>query len=149
MAGIRDVYVRPEQKYVMANQVIGYYSSHKKKALRGFEASCALMRSSLVARYGKELANTLEDDAHLQYEKLIPEIPCIQRALNTFLLISAQELAVYKALAKHGKSPGEAWELCHETLRLRLAEFPQRKRGLMRRFMFRHPEFSSKNLMVP
>jgi len=124
----------------MAGQIVGYYTSRKEKLLRDFDASCALMRASLVERYGNELANALESEARQQYEELIPDIPCIggprARALNTFLLISAQELAVYKALARHGKSPGEAWELCHEALRLRLADFPQWKRWLMRRFMF-------------
>lgn len=124
----------------MASQVVGYYTSRKQKLLRDFEAACALMRSPLVARYGEELARALESEAGQQYEELIPEIPYIRglraRALNTFLLISAQELAVYRALAKRGKSPAEAWELCHEALRLRLAEFPRWKRWLMRRFMF-------------
>jgi len=123
-----------------ASQIVGYYTSHKEKLLRDFEASCALLRTSLVARYGEESANSLETVAHQRYEALIPEIPCIrgQRAklLNNFLVISAQELAVYKAVAEQGKSPGEAWELCHEALRLRLAQFPHWKRGLMRRFMF-------------
>ena len=124
----------------MASQTVGYYTSRKEKLLRGFGVSTALMRSSLVARYGEALANTLESEIRQQYEELIQEIPYIRgpraRLLNTFLLISAQELAVYKALAKRGKSPREAWELCHEALRLRLAEFPQWKRWLMRRFMF-------------
>jgi len=98
------------------------------------------MQFSLVKRYGDGLATALQSEARQQYEELIPEIPFIKgpraRALNTFLLISAQELAVYKALAEREKSPAEAWELCHEALRLRLVEFPQWKRRLMRRFMF-------------
>jgi len=48
-----------------------------------------------------------------EYEALIPQIPHIEgiRAapLNTFLVISAQELAVYKAMKKEGKTAGEAW----------------------------------------
>jgi len=98
------------------------------------------MRASLAARYGEKLAHALESEARQRYEELLPEIPHIgglrARALNIFLLISAQELAVYKAMAKHGKSPGEAWELCHEALRSRLAGFPQWRRRLMRRVMF-------------
>ncbi|MFC1452157.1 L-2-amino-thiazoline-4-carboxylic acid hydrolase [Verrucomicrobiota bacterium] len=124
----------------MADQTAGYYISHKEKLLKGFDATCALVRASLVARYGETLANALENETRQQYEELIPEIPFIKgpraRALNTFLLISAQELAVYKTLAKRGKSPAEAWELCHAALRLRLAAFPQWKRRFMRRFMF-------------
>ena len=132
--------VRPEEEALVAEQIVGYYIARKDKLLRDFEASCALIRSSLKARYGEDLASKLASEAREQYEKLIPEIPFIKgrraRPLNIFLLISAQELAVYKALAERGKSPAEAWELCHEALRLRLAAFPQWKRRFMRRFMF-------------
>ena len=124
----------------MTNQVIGYYTKRKEKLLNDFDTTSALMGASLIARYGEEFANTLQREARQQYEELILKIPYIKgsrgRMLNTFLLISAQELAVYKAMAAHGKPPGEAWELCHEALQLGLAEFPRWKRRLMRRFMF-------------
>jgi len=98
------------------------------------------MKASLVARYGKEVAGTLQREGRQEYEKLIPEIPYIKglraRLFNSFLLITAQELATYKAMKKHGKAPEEAWELCHEALRLRMAEIPQWKRWLLKRFMF-------------
>jgi hypothetical protein len=124
----------------VADQIVGYYIARKDKLLRGFDATCALMYPSLEARYGEKLTNALANETRQQYKELIPEIPFIKgpraRALNTFLLISAQELSVYKALAKRGKSPAEAWEICHEALRLRLAEFAQWKRWLMQRYMF-------------
>jgi hypothetical protein len=119
---------------------MGYYSARKEKLLKDFDSTSSLMKASLVTRYSEEFANTLQREVRQQYEELIPEIPYIRgpraRMLNTFLLISAQELAAYRAMAEHGKPPGEAWELCHEALRLRLAEFPRWKRRLMRRFMF-------------
>jgi len=119
---------------------MGYYNARKEKLLKDFDRTSALIKNSLVARYGQEFASTLQREVRQEYEKLIPEIPYIKglraRALNTFLLISVQELAVYKAMMKHGKPPGEVWELCHEALRFRLAEVPQWKRWLLRRFMF-------------
>ena len=124
----------------MENQIVGFYTSRKEKLMRDLEASCTLMRSSLIARFGEEIAKELQNEVLQRYEEMIQEIPYIRgsraKALNTFLLISAQELAVYKAVSKHGKSPSEAWELCHETLRLRLAGFPTWKKWVMRRFMF-------------
>lgn len=124
----------------MSSQIIGYYTPRKEKLLRDFDITSALMRGSLIARYDEDFANTLQRGARQHYGELIPEIPYIKgpraRMLNTFLFISAQELAVYKAMTEHGKSPGEVWELCHEALRLRLAGFPQWKRRLVRRFMF-------------
>jgi hypothetical protein len=124
----------------MPSQITGLYSMRKEKLLKDFDSTSALMKASLVARYGKEFTSTLQREGRREYEKLIPEIPYIKgaraRSLNSFLLITAQELAAYKAMKKHGKPPGEAWELCHEALRFRLAEIPQWKRWLLRRFMF-------------
>ena len=126
----------------MSSQIIGYYSRSKEKLLNDFDNTSALMKTSLIARYGKEFAGTLQRESRQEYEKLIPEIPYIKglraRLFNSFLLITAQELATYKTIKKHGKTPEEAWELCHEALRLRMAEIPQWKRWLLKRFMFSH-----------
>nr|BAJ07045.1 putative uncharacterized protein [uncultured bacterium] len=122
------------------SQILGYYSARKEKLLKDYDRTSELMTPSLIARYGKEFADALHRDVRKEYEELTPEIPFIKgpraRMLNSFLLITAQELATYKAMKNHGKPPGEAWELCHEALRLRMAEFPKWKRWLMRRFMF-------------
>jgi len=124
----------------MPSQIMRYYNSRKEKLLMDFDWTSALMRDSLVARYSEEFASMLQREVRQEYEKLIPEIPYIKgvraRALNTFLLISAQELAAYKAMKKHGKPPAEAWELCHQALRLRIEKIPRWKRWLLRRLMF-------------
>ena len=124
----------------MPSQIIGYYNSRKQKLLKDFDRTSALMKDSLVERYGEEFAGTLEKDVRQEYEKLIPEIPFIKglraKVFNTFLVITAQELATYKGMKKHGKPPAEAWELCHQALRLRLAKIPQWKRWLLKHLMF-------------
>jgi len=124
----------------MPGQIMGYYSARKEKLLKDFDSTVVLIKASLVERYGQEFASTLQREVREEYEKLIPEIPYIKglraRLLNSFLLITAQEFAAYKAMKKLGKPPGEAWELCHEALRFRMAEIPRWKRWLLRRFMF-------------
>ena len=124
----------------MPNQIIGYYQSRKDKLLKDFDRTSVLMKDSLVSRYGEEFTKTLQRDVRQEYEKLIPEIPYIKglraRVLNSFLLITAQELATYKTMKKHGKPPSEAWELCHQALRLRVARIPRWKRWLLRNLMF-------------
>lgn len=98
------------------------------------------MNDWLIAGYGEEFASTLQKDIREEYAKLIPEIPYIKgmraRMLNTFLLITAQEVATYKAMNKHGKPPAEAWELCHQALRSRVQKIPQWRRWLLGRVMF-------------
>jgi hypothetical protein len=124
----------------MPSQIMGYYSSQKHKLLKDFDRTSELAKSWVSARYGKGFASALQKGARQEYEALIPKIPYIKgvraKALNLFLLCTAQELATYKAMKKQDKSPAEAWELCHQALRLRVAEIPRWKRWLLRRFMF-------------
>ena len=124
----------------MSHQIIGYYNFRREKLLKNFDQTFALIKDSLVARYGAELANELRREAHKEYENLIPEIPYISgiraRMFNIFLLITAQELAVFKAMKKRGKTPTQAWEICHEALRLSVAKIPRWKRWLLRQLMF-------------
>ena len=78
--------------------------------------------------------------ARKEYEKIIPLIPWIKgpqaRVLNAFLRATAQEIAVYKAVETRGGTAPEAWEVCHEAIRLRMKEFPKWKRSILRRLMF-------------
>lgn len=124
----------------MPRQIIGYYSLCQKKLLKDFDRTCAWLEDWLFARYGKEFTRTLQSEVRQEYEKLIPEIPYIKgvraRMLNSFLLITAQELAAYKAMKKQGKPASEAWELCHEALRVGAAKVPSWKRWLLSRVMF-------------
>ena len=124
----------------MSHQLIGHYSFRQEKLLKKFDQTLALIKDSLVGRYGAEVAKAMLREAHQEYENLIPEIPYISgiraRMFNIFLLITAQELAVFKAMKKRGKTPAQAWEICHEALRLSLAKIPRWKRWLLRQLMF-------------
>ena len=124
----------------MANQQTNYYTPRKADLLRDFDHTAELVKDTVVSRYGKDFAETLYQDMREEYARLIPHIPHIEgfraRVLNTFLLGSAQELAVYKGMKKHGKTAEEAWEICHEALRLRMARYAPIKRWLLKRVMF-------------
>jgi hypothetical protein len=124
----------------MSNQQNNYYISHRSKLLKDFDKTADLMQAYLVQRYGGELSDILYRETRQEYEDLIPEVPYIEgaraRALNSFLLITAQELAVYRAMKKHGKGPGEAWEMCHEAIKRRMEKFSKIKRRLLKYFMY-------------
>ena len=115
----------------MPNQIIGYYSSQKEKLLKDFDGTSSLVKDSVVIRYGEDFTNILLKEIREEYKKLIPEIPFIKgtraRFLNTFLIVTAQELAVYKAMQNHGKPTSEAWELCHQAIRLKMETIPKWK----------------------
>lgn len=117
----------------------GYYASRKPKLLEDFDITANLVRNFVISNYGEDFTDLIYRDARDEYETLIPKIPRIKgmrgAALNSFLLITAQEVAFYKAMKKHGKKPGEAWEICHEALKLRMEKFPRIKRWLFGRIM--------------
>jgi len=119
---------------------MSYYTSQKSKLLNDFDITASLMRECLVERYGQDFAETLSREVRREYEDLIPEVPFIEgmraRALNSFLLITAQEVAVYKAMKKHGRGPSEAWEICHEAIERRMERFSNVKRWLLKRLMY-------------
>jgi len=107
--------------------------------LKDFDKTANLVRESVALSYGADFADALYRDARQEYEALIPQIPHIEgrrgAALNSFLLITAQELALYKAMKKRGKTAGEAWEICHEALKLRMERYSKLKRWLLGRLM--------------
>jgi len=117
-----------------------YYASRKSQLLKDFDKTANLVRSSIISKYGLDFANTLYRDTRQEYEMLIPQIPHLEGVrggpLNSFLRITAQEIALYKAMKKHGKTAGETWEICHEALRLRMEKYPRIKRWLFGRIMY-------------
>ncbi len=111
-----------------------------ERLLSDFDKTAELVRSSIADRYGEEGAGALYRGARKKYEEIIPQIPRIEgaraKALNSFLRITAQEIAVYKAVQERGGTAAEAWEVCHEAIRLRMNGFAKWKRWLLRRFMY-------------
>ena len=77
------------------------YISKKAKLLKSFDKTADLVREYAVSCYGEDLTDTLTKEAREEYEELIPQIPRVgRRMLNSFLRISAMELAVFKAMKK-------------------------------------------------
>jgi hypothetical protein len=68
-------------------------------------------------------------------QEIIPSIPRIRgaraAAFNSFLRITAQEVAAYQAVKKRGGMAQEAWEICHRAIRLRMDRLPKWKRRLL------------------
>ena len=124
------------------------YASKKSKLLNDFDKTADLLQDYLVQRYGEEFAHRLYKETRQEYEQIIPEIPHIEglraRALNSFLLITAQELAVYRTMKKNGKTPGQAWEICHEAIKRRMEKFSKIKRWLLKKLM--HSNFLIKRV---
>lgn len=117
-----------------------YYTARKPKLLKAFDKTACVVKGVFVSRYGGEFAETILTEARWEYEGLIPHIPYIGSdappALRLFIIVSAWELAAYKAMKGHGKTAQETWELCHEAIKARLKTVPRFVRYLMRFLLF-------------
>ncbi len=123
----------------MKNQQNNNYISPKPKLLKSFDKTASLARDTVVSRYGQDFADALYVEARQEFEALIPQMPYIDKKaamLRTFLFITTQELAVYKVMKRHGKTAGEAWEICHDALRSRLNKVPKFRRWLAEKIYF-------------
>ena len=108
--------------------------------LRDFDKTAELAKRFLVERYGENGADALYRDARANYQAILPQVSWVKGvrgpAMNAFLRVTAQEIAVYQAVKARGGTAPEAWEICHEANRLRMQAFPKWKRWLLERFMF-------------
>jgi hypothetical protein len=114
-----------------------------KRSLEDFDRTALLLSDHLTTHYGEREAAALVRDARERYAEILPQVPWIEGrrapALNVFLAITAQELAVYQAVTARGGNAAEAWEICHKAIRLRTARVPKWKRWLLSRFLFSRP----------
>lgn len=124
----------------MKSQPNNYYISRKSKLLKNFDKTASLVKDSVVSRYGEDFTDTLYGETRQEYEALIPQIPHVEgvraAALNSFLLITAQELTIYKVMKRHGKTAEETWEMCHDALKLRMEKMSSIKRWLLSHLMY-------------
>ncbi len=117
-----------------------FHATDCERLLGDFDKTADLVRPFVADRFGEGGTNALYRCAREKYEEFIPQIPRIggfrARMLNGFLRITAQEVAVYHAMKERGGTAADAWEVCHEAIRLRMVEFPRWKRWLLRRVMY-------------
>ena len=116
---------------------------HVKRSIEDFDRTAQLLSDYLTTRYGEREAAALVRDARARYAEILPQVPWVEGrrapALNVFLGMTAQELAVYQAVAARGGDAAEAWEICHKAIRLRTARVPKWKRWLLGRVLFSRP----------
>ena len=115
-------------------------SRRDRKWLAEFDRSAALLYDNLAMRYGESDAASLVRNARERFKDILAVVSWVDGrsalAMNSFLGITAQELAVYQTIDARGGTPSEAWELCHEAIRLRMEHMPRWKRWLLNRVLF-------------
>ena len=110
------------------HRVDDYYTSRKSKLLRDFDKTAKRLRKILVSYYGDDLADTIARETRQEYEALIPELPYIggkKNLLTRNLIGSAQALALYRVLKRHGKTVEEAGKIVYEAVEAQLGAYPR------------------------
>ena len=122
---------------------MSHYLSHQSELLENLRDTLKLMESTLVEQFGDTTAQQISDRVLSEFKALIPEIPYIEgrraKLLNFFLLVTAQEVAAFRALEQFGQTPPQAWELCHKALRLSTQKIPKWKLWILQKLMFSKP----------
>lgn len=128
---------------VKASVELGVPSRRANRALREFDQTAELMSAHLTHRYGEAEAAALVADARARLVAMLPRVSWVEgrsaAAMNSFLRITAEEIAVYQAVVARGGTAAGAWELCHRGLRLAASRVPAWKKRLMNRILFSGP----------
>jgi hypothetical protein len=104
-----------------------YYKSQKSKLLRDFDNIVKRTNQVFVSHYGKEQANILIAETRQEYDILVPQIPYIggRQPLTQFLIATAQFLAMYRVLKKHGQTLEETGVLIYEVCQTLMDSYPK------------------------
>jgi hypothetical protein len=125
-----------------------YYVAQKSKLLREFDKNKKHAERILASHYG-DLADTIWEEAHREYEALIPKIPYVGGRKNptqTSLIRSTWALALFRALKNRGKTAEEAGNICYEMTEAPLYSYPKLLRNLVGRWYFRRFRSSMKKV---
>jgi hypothetical protein len=119
--------------------VDNYYTSRKEKLLKDFDKTAKRLREVLVSYYGDDLTDTIIRETRQEYECLIPELPYIggkKNLLTRNLIGSAQALALYRVLKKHGNTVEEAGKIIYEVVEAQIGAYSKLLRRLLGRLRF-------------
>lgn len=115
-------------------------SSRKTEKLVGkFERSLKRSGDVLVGKFGEENAPVMRGEILDEYRRLIPEIPYIggrRNRLSQTLIGTAQPLAAYRVMVRHGGSVEDTGELLHRVILTETERIPKLLRHLVGRYRF-------------
>jgi hypothetical protein len=93
----------------------------------------------LVDRFGEETMAVMRGEMLDEYRRLIPEIPYIggrRNRLSQTLMGTAQSLAVYRVMVRHGGGVEDTGELLNRVIRTETERVPKLLRHLVGRYRF-------------
>jgi hypothetical protein len=114
------------------------YLWRKPRLLKDFDRSVGRVEGVLAARFGEAQARALRQEAHSEYDALIPQIPYIgdRSPFLVFLLPASRYLAVYRVLRKQGLTVEDAGHVVSEMGEAELRAVPRPMRRVIRFLWF-------------
>ncbi|MFC1539480.1 hypothetical protein ACFL6H_08650 [Candidatus Latescibacterota bacterium] len=83
----------------------GYYIKQKEKLLRKFKKTLKKYDKKLFTYYGEVFSKTIQKNALVYFEELIPKIPHYKAtSYQSIILINAQIIAIIRAMNKQGRT---------------------------------------------
>ena len=90
--------------------------SRKSRLLRKFDKAIGRIRPLLVTRFGPEQSDLFINEAHREYENLIPQLPYMgyRNPFTVFMRPATWYLAVYRTLKRHGVTLEDTGQLIYQ-----------------------------------
>jgi len=103
------------------------YIPEKKRLLKDLDKTIKYVKGVLESRHGEDFTSAVMPEMRREYETLIPQIPYIgdKKPFTQWLLATAQLLAMYRVLKRHGKSVEEAGRIGYEISDQMLKAYPK------------------------
>lgn len=103
------------------------YAPEKKRLLKDFDKMVKYMEGVVESRYSEDFTRIVIPEIRQEYEALIPQIPYIgnKKPFKQWLLATAQFLAVYRVLKRHGNSVEEVGRIGYDTTEQMLDTHPK------------------------
>lgn len=102
------------------------YATCERQFLKSFDKSIDRSKQVLINRYGHERTNSLINEARLEFEMLIPQIPFIgyKNPFLIFLLPTSRYLAIYRVLQRKGLTIEESGQIIYQMNECELNAIP-------------------------
>ena len=109
---------------------------------RAFELFLRSASFVLTRDYGQAFSDVVLDDARMEYERLLPEVPDIGGAHNFFqpvMTVNGWIVALHRAMNTRGSAPEDAIRVCQEIFDQWLQKLPNFLLRLVGRLLFSAP----------
>jgi hypothetical protein len=114
-----------------------YYLAQRPMLLKNHRKLIAIGLDLMRSRYGEECTAAIVEEAHAEFERLIPQIPYIGGSANSLtdtLVQMTSLLALYRVLKRHGRPVEEIGELVYQMAETWVKQYPRFVRMLIGRF---------------